>query len=494
MKVSQLSGFNKKSKADVVIVPFWQGKTKAEMAAAFKEYEVLLLTPVKSKDFQGKLGETSLLYTSSSMQKRVMLLGLGEEKKADLEQIRRAYSFAVKLCRKKSWTSCMAILPKIKKRSSLDVCRAMVEGISLANYSFDLKRAEEKKVPYLEKLTIAGVGSEASNVIQKTLHIVEGVNFARDLVNGNADDINPQTVSEKALKLAKEHSKLKVTVLDRKKIEKENMGLLLAVSRGSFRDPAMVVIEYRGAPKTQDLTMVVGKGVTFDTGGLNLKPTGKMETMKGDMAGAGAVLGLLKAAALLSLKANIVGIVPLAENSIDAKSYKPGDVYPSYLGKTVEIINTDAEGRLVLADALAYGQATFHPSRIIDLATLTGAIGIAVGDQRTGMFSNDSALSDILMEAGDATGEKLWPFPMDEEYYEGLKSNIADLKNATTDRMAGSIVGAKFLEAFIKDVPWAHLDIGFTGYLDHPKYYHPTSGSGVGIRMLIEAIERLYEK
>ncbi len=491
MKVLTSGHFNKKSKADVIIIPFWQGKI-AEMAAAFEEYEALVQAPIKAKDFAGKLGEMNVVYTTNSAQKRLMLLGLGEENKTDIEQIRRALSFGVKKCNQSRWTSCQFILPKMTNHSILDVARAAVESISLSNYFFTLKN-EGEKTSQLESIVLVGVDNEASQVVQRALHISSGVQMARDLVNGNADDINPQTVSEKALKLAKEHPKLKVTVFDKKRIEKEKLDLLLAVSRGSFRDPSMVILEYKGAPKVKDCTLVVGKGVTYDTGGLNLKPTGKMETMKADMAGAATVLGLFKSCALLGIKANLIGIVPLTENAIDGKSYKPGDVYSSYSGKTVEIVNTDAEGRLVLADVIAYGEAHYKPNRIIDLATLTGAIGIAIGELRTGLFSNHPGLVEILQKAGEASGEKVWSFPMDEEYGKGLNSQIADIRNATTDRMAGSIVGAKFIEAFIKpETPWAHLDIAFTSYLEKPKYYHPTLGTGVGVRLLTEALELLH--
>ena len=210
---------------------------------------------------------------------------------------------------------------------------------------------------------------------------------------------------------------------------------------------------------------------------------------------AGAVLGALQAIDALSLPANVVGIIPLTENAVGSKSYKPGDVYSSFNGKSVEIGNTDAEGRLILADAISYGQEYCNPTRIIDIATLTGAIGVALGDLRSGLFSNDSALIQLICNAGDKTGEKVWPFPMDAEYAELLKSKIADINNCSKGRLAGSITGAKFLESFLKQpVAWAHLDIAYTGFMDTPKYYHTSSATGVGVRLLVEIIRTIYAK
>jgi leucyl aminopeptidase len=263
------------------------------------------------------------------------------------------------------------------------------------------------------------------------------------------------------------------------------MGLLLAVNRGSMRDPAFILVEYRGNPGSSDVTALVGKGITFDTGGLNLKPTGSMETMKDDMSGAAAVLGAIRAAAALKLKVNILGAIPTTENSIGSKAYKPGDVYRSYSGKTVEIANTDAEGRLVLADALAYVQKHYKPSRIVDFATLTGAVVIALGEEASALFCNDEGFAAKLMDAGSRSAERLWRMPLYPEYKELMKSTIADLKNSG-GRAGGLCTSAAFLSYFVKDVPWAHLDIAGTAFLSSPKHYHTTNATGVGVRMLVE--------
>ncbi|MGE5196112.1 MAG: leucyl aminopeptidase family protein, partial [Anaerolineae bacterium] len=279
----------------------------------------------------------------------------------------------------------------------------------------------------------------------------------------------------------------------KKELEQEKMGLILAVNRGSNREPVLIILEYLGDEKSKERTAVIGKGITYDTGGLNIKPTGSMETMKSDMAGAAAVLGLIKAAIATGLKANIIGVIASTENAVGPLSYKPGDVYTSFSGKTVEISNTDAEGRLVLADAISYTQERLKPTRLIDLATLTGGILIALGEEAAGLFSNDDHLASELLAAGENTYERLWRFPLFNEYKEAVKSSIADLKNSG-GRKASSITAAMFLQCFVKNIPWAHLDIAGTAYLTDARLYHPTPATGYGVRLLIDFFESLSEK
>lgn len=267
------------------------------------------------------------------------------------------------------------------------------------------------------------------------------------------------------------------------------MGLLLAVNRGSDSDPAFIIIEYKGNPKSKEKTVLVGKGITYDTGGLNIKVS-NMETMKGDMGGAAAVMGTIVAAASLDLKVNVTAVIPTTENSISSRSYKPGDIYKSYSGKTVEIGNTDAEGRLILADALAYAVDHLKPTRLIDLATLTGAMIIALGTETIGLFSNNDALADGLIRSGSDTYERVWRLPLHEEYRDQLKSDFADIRNIG-GRAAGSITAAIFLQEFVGKTPWAHLDIAGTAYLeDGAKRYHPKYGTGSGVRLLIDFLEQ----
>lgn len=487
MQLTAAASLKRRSGADAIILPFWQGKKRAEPACDMKEFSSLIEMPLKSGDFHGKEGEFLLLYAGRGKERRVLLIGLGQKKRYSAETLRRSYSTAAKVCLKKK---CKTINILVSDQTP---CLPVCEGILLTNYRFDqLKSDALKEDPsvLLTKLSLIGIGQKELALCKRGAQLISSVNFARDLVNGNADDVDPQALAKCAKDLEKECDHIKTDVLDKKRIEKEKMGLLLAVNRGALKDPTLIVIEYQGNPHSKDLTAIVGKGITYDTGGLNIKQTGQMETMKCDMAGAASVLGTMRAAATLKLKVNLVGVIASTENAIGPNSYKPGDVYTSMSGKTVEISNTDAEGRLVLADALTYVQKTFSPTRMIDLATLTGGIVVALGEEATGLFSNNDKLAEALIKSGEETFERLWRFPLYPEYKEQLKSTIADIKNSG-GRKASSITAAMFLEQFVKNVPWAHLDIAGTAYLSELKPYHPTHATGVGVRLLIEFLENL---
>ncbi len=483
---------NKRGPADVMVLPFWQGKKHAETAAEMKEFSSLFALPVDAGDFLGKEGETLFLYDPKRKEKRLLLVGLGEKKEFSLDVLRRAFAAVVKTCQSKKLKHLNVLLLNHDKENAQLLCEAICEGILLANYSFDKLKGEafHKKPPTkIEKVAFIGADAQSLALCKKRALIIESVNFARDLVNGNADDVTPQALAAAAQDLAKTYKTIKTTILGKKEIEKEKLGLLLAVNRGSAQDPVLVVMEYRGDPKSKERTALVGKGICFDTGGLNIKPTGNIETMKDDMSGAAAVLGTLRAAAAIGLKANLIGVVVSTENAIGPNCYKPGDVYWSHSGKTIEISNTDAEGRLVLADALSYLQTKFEPTRIVDLATLTGGVIIALGEELTGLFSNNDLLAKQLIRAGEKTYERLWRLPMVAEYKELLKSSIADLKNSG-GRKASSASAAVFLKEFIHEgTPWAHLDIAGTAYLSAPQHYHTTHATGVGVRLLIEWLE-----
>jgi leucyl aminopeptidase len=349
---------------------------------------------------------------------------------------------------------------------------------------------DEENVSLLQKITLISPDKRALELAEETLAICDGVYYARDLINGNADEVTPEYFGLCAHGLDKQFP-IKTTVFDKKRIEKEGLELLLAVNRGSDLDPAFIIMEYKGKPKSSDNTILIGKGITYDTGGLNLKPTGGMETMKCDMSGAAACFGAILAVCNLGLKVNLTVVVPTTENGIDAKSFKPGDVYRSYLGKTVEMMNSDAEGRLVLADALAYACQKLKPSRIIDMATLTGAIEVALGSEASGIMSTDDKLAEGLILAGERTYERLWRMPLYEEYNEKLKSDIADLKS-WNGRSASSCVAAMFLKTFVEDsIPWAHIDIAGTAYLSEGKKYQPKYAIGVGVRLIVEYLKDL---
>lgn len=490
MQLTTVSKIADRPEADLVVLPFWQGAKKAEPAFNLAPFKSELAAILQEDDFKGKEGETALIYTGKKRESRLLLLGCGKKSDATHETFRKAAAPAVKLCRQKGWTSLSFICPE---QGSYHV--PVTEGILLTDYVFEHLKNEtlkDKTETTLKKLCIVGTHKNLAQDCKRTQTIIDSVNFARDLINGNADDITPQKLAETARELCKSASSLKATILGKNEIVKAGLGLLLAVNRASFRDPALIIVEYRGNPSSKDCTALVGKGITYDTGGLILKPKGGMETMKDDMSGAAAVLGTLKALSALKVPVNVVGIIPSTENSIGSGSYKPGDVYKSYSGKTVEVLDTDAEGRLVLADAISYVQDHYKPSRIIDLATLTGGIVVTLGDQASGIFSNDDKLSKKLQDAGDETHERLWRLPLFPEYKEALKSKIADLKNSTMERKATSINGAMFIQAFVKETPWAHLDIAGTAYCE-PRGYNTTPATGVGVRLLFEFFSKLHK-
>lgn len=487
MKTTFISHVELRSNADVLIVPFWEGLAKtAENKFLSKEAN----TALSSGDFKGKNGETVLIYWEGEKEPRLLLLGLGKAQECTHESLRRAFAAAVRVALGKKVKTLNVIFPVIEKWQKEDIFSVVYEGILLTNYSFSrLKEISLKDNPdvLLEHVGCIGFGTEA--LAERIKTIVNGVCYVRDLVNGNADDVNPRMLADEALSFEKISSKIKTTVFDKKWLEQEGMGLILAVNRSSSIDPFLIQVSYKGNPHSQEHIVLVGKGVTYDTGGLSLKPTDGMLTMKCDMAGAATVLGVVRTAAALGLKVNITAVAPVTENCIGPKSYKLGDVYRSYIGKTVEINNTDAEGRLVLADALGYVIKHLRPSSVIDLATLTGGIVVALGEEIAGLFSNHDPLAKDLLESSSHTDEPLWKMPLNSDYKDCLKSDIADLINSG-GRDASAMKGALFLQEFVGAAHWAHLDIAGPAYLSKPKYYHPTKATGYGLRLLIDFLTR----
>ncbi|MBU6384206.1 MAG: leucyl aminopeptidase [Verrucomicrobia bacterium] len=458
-------------KADVWVIPFWEGPKEAA--------DLPLSIGRALDDFKGKNGETALCYAGDQ---RILLVGLGKQESATVEALRKAYAAVVKFATSKKWKRIDVLFPKCKQKE--EFFKGIAEGILLTHYIFSYKHdsiKEDPPVP-IEKVVFAGV--EPLKSCEEIETVVNGVHFVRDLVNGNADEKR-----EAFLKAAKHlHPKVKTTVLDKKQIEKEGMGLLLAVNRGSTIDPAFVQAAYTGNPKSKNRIVLVGKGVLYDTGGLSLKPTDGMLAMKCDMAGAATVLGVVKVAAELGLKVNVTAVMPLTENCIDANSYKPGDVYRGLSKKTIEITNTDAEGRLILADAIAYAVKHLRPSAIIDVATLTGACVIALGDDISGLFSHHDELADELLEASEYSDEITWRMPLHADYLESYKSEIADLINSGS-REGAAIKAALFLKEFAGDIPWAHIDIAGPAFIPKPKHYNPMKGTGYGLRLLVEFLK-----
>lgn len=494
MEFSSTLNLDKRKKADLLVIPFWKEQNSVKWAidppAKLKSD---LADILKMGDFKAKEGELLSFYDHKAPEKRIMLLGLGPKNKISTEILRRAYGNVTRSCVSKKLLDLNVVMPHVNSMASSEVMTGVVEGLLLPNYIFDRLKVQSPedgdKLKPLHKIHLIGISEKEVHLANKLLTICECVYYARDLVNGNADDITPQYLAKCAQKIAKDHPKVKATIFNKARIEKEHLDLLLAVNRGSALDPAFIILEYKGDPKSKENVVLVGKGVTYDTGGLNIKATGGMETMKCDMAGGAACLGAMLAVARLHLKVNFSIVVPTTENGVDAKSFKPGDVYKSYAGKTVEMTNSDAEGRLILADALAYAVRNLKPTCLIDIATLTGAIEIALGSDASGLMSTDDKLAGALIRAGEQTFERLWRMPLYEEYKEKLKSDFADLKS-WNGRSASSNVAATFLRQFVDEkIPWAHIDIAGTGFLSEAKKYQPKYGTGVGIRLILQFLE-----
>ena len=369
-----------------------------------------------------------------------------------------------------------------------------LHGMTLRSYRFDKYRTTQKDsdLPTLAKVTLVADDTKAGAAKFAGLEAVAaGVRLTRDLVSEPANTLYPEEFARRAGELSS--LGVDVEVLGEKKMAELGMGALLGVGQGSARDSQLVVMRWQGGSDSDPWLAVVGKGVTFDTGGISLKPGAGMEDMKFDMAGAGCVTGLMHALASRKARANVVGVIGCVENMPSANAQRPGDVVKTMSGQTIEVINTDAEGRLVLADALYYTVTRFKPKHVIDLATLTGAIVIALGNYQAGLFSNDDALADALRKAGAETGEELWRMPLGDRYDKDINSDIADMKNVGKAREAGSTAGAVLLQRFVEKTPWAHLDIAGTAWTKSDEPLSPKGATGYGVRLLNRFIEEHYE-
>lgn len=450
---------------------------------------------IAAGDIRGKLGEVTVLYPEGGVAaKRVIVVGLGKQEEFGPEAIRHAAGAVAQKIRSLGLTSFATVVHGSGAGGIApeDAAQALVEGSILSLYTFTRHKTvvEEPTTPIEEmvlvefdagKIPAMQAGARAGQVI------AESAAYVRDLVNEPANITTPAALAGKAQAMAQELG-LRCQVLEKSDMESMGMGALLAVSRGSDEPPKLIVLEYE-PDKGLPIIALVGKALTFDSGGISLKPSEDMHKMKGDMAGGAAVMGVLRAAAMLRLPFHLVGIIPATENMPSGKATKPGDVVTSLSGKTIEIQNTDAEGRLILADALTYA-GRFQPNAIVDLATLTGACVVALGNITTGLLSTDDRLAAQLEAAGQRSGERVWRLPLFKEYGEQLKSDVADLCNVG-GRPAGAITAAYFLSQFVGEFPWAHLDIAGTYWTDKPaKPYQTKGATGVGVRLLMEWLRR----
>ncbi len=436
--------------------------------------------------FKGKSSETYFIKIENKP--GVLLCGLGNIKKLNDDSIRNASAAAVKFCISKKMKKISFIIPEINKRESREVLKLVAEGSMLSNYAFNKYKSDKEVEIPLEHLDFYTSAKEDSSIVENILILAENTMLCRDLVNDTTDAVTPVTFAVIAEKIA-ESTGLKCTVLEKKDIEKKKMGLLLAVNRGGFVPPRVVVLEYNGDPKSKKVFGLVGKGITFDSGGMDLKPASSMETMKCDMAGAATVLYTMKSLAELKVKKNVKAVMPLTENMLSSNAFRPGDVFTGYSGKTVEIGNTDAEGRLILADALAYMEKEIKPDVIVDLATLTGSCVLTFGETVAAYLSEDNTLSSALEASSVLTGEKIWRLPLFEDYDDRMKSDIADLNNMSSEKNAGAIAGAIFLRNFVEKTPWAHIDIAGTAYYSKARGYRPKNATGFGLRLVVDLIQ-----
>jgi len=451
-----------------------------------------------SPKFRGKRSElVPVIGPANLTASRIVLAGLG---KPDAVDTRGLEDLGGTLVAHLNGTGETAAMFAIDTSDAADLAPATAAahvalGAALRAYRFDKYRTTEKpgRKPTLAALTIAGPTATAARRAYKSLAATaEAVAFTRDLVSEPANVIYPETLAEQAAGLASVG--LDVEVLDEERMKALGMGALLGVAQGSVRPPRLVVMRWNGGEEGAAPLAFIGKGVTFDTGGISIKPAAGMGEMKWDMAGAGTVIGLMRLLAARAAKVNAVGVVGLVENMPSGSAQRPGDIVASMSGQTIEVLNTDAEGRLVLADALWYCQDRFKPALMIDLATLTGAVMVALGHEYAGLFANDDALAERLAAAGKAVGEKLWRLPLDAAYDKAIDSDAADVKNIAGDRAAGSIIGAQFVQRFVNKVPWAHLDIAGVAWSKKDAPTVPKGATAFGVRLLDRFVADYHEK
>lgn len=463
-----------------------------------KELKSLIKRALEHSRFSGKAGQVSILSTpSSSPYDRVVLFGLGKAKELDAKTARKAGGALAKEMDAAGIKQADVVVdaPKGSPLTSDALAAELAYGAVLKSYRFDkyFTQLKDEQKPALAKLTFLLDDHSAAKKTFATYDAINsGIRLTRDVVSEPPNVLYPESYASRIKEMAADG--LDIEVLGEKQMAKLGMGALLGVGQGSTRESQLVIMRWNGGKKDDAPVAIVGKGVTFDTGGISLKPAGGMEDMKWDMGGSATTVGIMKALAARKAKVNAVGVVGLVENMPDGNAQRPGDVVTSMSGQTIEVINTDAEGRLVLADALWYTQDRFKPKAMVNLATLTGAILVGLGDRRAGLFSNNDKLAKQLFEAGESEGERVWRFPIGDEYESHIKSDIADMKNVGKSRLAGSISAAQFLARFVNKTHWAHLDIAGVAWTNEEWDTCRKGATGFGVRLLNRWIADNYEK
>lgn len=486
--------FNEVATGDAIAAPAYTGAALSDAAKALDaESGGAITRALKTSRFTGAPGQVLTLSAPSDMSAaRLVLFGLGDKKALNGNALEQAAAGVVKGL---LTTGAKVLSLRMDGVADLEGAARAGLGARMAAYRFDKYRSRlsDDKKPSLEALEIVVTDVKAAKKVWKDWEPVsDGVELARDLVNEAPNFLGPEEYARRVKKLDK--LGLEIEVLGEAAMKKLGMNALLGVGQGSAQESQFIVMKWMGGKDGDQPIAFVGKGVTFDTGGISLKPGEKMDEMKGDMGGSAAVVGLMTALAGRKAKVNVIGVIGLVENMPDGKAQRPGDIVTSMSGQTIEILNTDAEGRLVLADALWYTQKEFKPKFMIDLATLTGAVLIALGHEHAGIFSNDDRLADQIFKAGKASDEGVWRLPLGPEYDRQIDSDIADMKNIGQGRLAGSITAAQFLKRYTNDVPWCHIDIAGTGMYSGAKDPRlPTFGTGFGVRLLDRLVRDNYE-
>jgi leucyl aminopeptidase len=451
------------------------------------DFDPIIREIIESNEFRAKDGTISIVHNNvGSGIKRALLLGMGDKKNLDPEKTRNLTGKVVNKAKELGISELVLIPFKNMDKEHLS---AMVEGIKLSDYSFNnYKRDEDKNDLNQVRIYIRTDMKNNQKIIRHSVVVSDAVIFTRNISNLPPNDCSPKDLATLSKKLS-ENQKVKVRVIEKEEMKSYGFEGILAVGKGSASSPKLIVLEYSGTTKNRPI-VIVGKAVTFDTGGISIKPSEKMEEMKFDKCGGCNVLGIIKAVSDLGLDTSVIGIIPAVENMPSGSSYRPGDIIKMYNRKTVEVVNTDAEGRIILGDALSFAVKTFAPKAIIDMATLTGAAIIALGTNVAALVGNNDDLVTKILEYSNQTGEKIWQLPLFEEYKEQLKSSNADMKNIG-GRPAGAITAAAFLSSFVEDTPWVHLDIAGTAWTQDgtkEKSYNPKGATGFGIRTIVKYI------
>ena len=451
------------------------------------DFDPIIREIIESNEFRAKDGTISIVHNNvGSGIKRALLLGMGDKKNLDPEKTRNLTGKVVNKAKELGISEFVLIPFKNMDKEHLS---AMVEGIKLSDYSFNnYKRDEDRNDLNQVRIYIRTDMKNNQKIIRHSVVVSDAVIFTRNISNLPPNDCSPKDLATLSKKLS-ENQKVKVRVIEKEEMKSYGFEGILAVGKGSASSPKLIVLEYSGTTKNRPI-VIVGKAVTFDTGGISIKPSEKMEEMKFDKCGGCNVLGIIKAVSDLGLDTSVIGIIPAVENMPSGSSYRPGDIIKMYNGKTVEVVNTDAEGRIILGDALSFAVKTFAPKAIIDMATLTGAAIIALGTNVAALVGNNDDFVTKILEYSNQTGEKIWQLPLFEEYKEQLKSSNADMKNIG-GRPAGAITAAAFLSSFVEETPWVHLDIAGTAWTQDgtkEKSYNPKGATGFGIRTIVKYI------